>query len=164
MKNYRKFMVALCVIIILCSMAMALIGCEKEEEIPWWKDKSNIEVIFEDERTVEKVQYSSIKNIDKLNFTYYIDSQTTKEYIPNMRLTYKGEDQDVIIHYYKKYYYEYDYIKQEYIMDKPLPLGKVGEPGRYLVIVEFYRDPKDLEHYDNCIYQEYIYIDVNWQE
>ena len=54
-------MVALCVIIILCSMAMALIGCEKEEEIPWWKDKSNIEVIFEDERTVEKVQYSSIK-------------------------------------------------------------------------------------------------------
>ena len=157
-------MVALCVIIILCSMAMALIGCEKEEEIPWWKDKSNIEVIFEDERTVEKVQYSSIKNIDKLNFTYYIDSQTTKEYIPNMRLTYKGEDQDVIIHYYKKYYYEYDYIKQEYIMDKPLPLGKVGEPGRYLVIVEFYRDPKDLEHYDNCIYQEYIYIDVNWQE
>ena len=164
MKKCRKFMVAICVIVILCSMAMALIGCEKEEEIPWWKDYDNIVLILEDERTVEKVQYSSIKNIDKLNFTYYIDSQTTKEYIPNMRLTYKGEDQDVIIHYYKKYYYEYDYIKQEYIMDKPLPLGKVGEPGRYLVIVEFYRDPKDLEHYDNCIYQEYIYIDVIWQE
>ena len=163
MKNYRKFLVMLCVIVILCSMAMALIGCEKEEEIPWWKDEDNVELILEDSRTVEKVQVSKYTQ-GKVHFTYYIDSQTTKEYIPNMRLTYKGEDQDVIIHYYKKYYYEYDYIKQEYIMDKPLPLGKVGEPGRYLVIVEFYRDPKDLEHYDNCIYQEYIYIDVIWQE
>ena len=58
MKNYRKFMVALCVIIILCSMAMALIGCEKEEEIPWWKDEDNVELILEDLRTVEKVQVS----------------------------------------------------------------------------------------------------------
>ena len=163
MKNYRKFLTMICVIVILCTMAIALIGCEKEEEIPWWKDEDNVELILEDSRTVEKVQVSKYTQ-GKVHFTYYIDSQTTKEYIPNMRLTYKGEDQDVIIHYYKKYYYEYDYIKQEYIMDKPLPLGKVGEPGRYLVIVEFYRDPKDLEHYDNCIYQEYIYIDVIWQE
>lgn len=163
MKNYRKFLVMICVIVILCSMAMALIGCEKEEEIPWWKDEDNVELILEDSRTVEKVQVSKYTQ-GKVHFTYYIDSQTTKEYIPNMRLTYKGEDQDVIIHYYKKYYYEYDYIKQEYIMDKPLPLGKIKEPGRFQVIVEFYRDPKDLEHYDNCIYQEYIYIDVIWQE
>ena len=163
MKNYRKFLTMICVIVILCTMAIALIGCEKEEEIPWWKDEDNVELILEDSRTVEKVQVSKYTQ-GKVHFTYYIDSQTTKEYIPNMRLTYKGEDQDVIIHYYKKYYYEYDYIKQEYIMDKPLPLGKVGEPGRYLVIVEFYRDPKDLEHYDNCIYQEYIYIDDIWQE
>ncbi|MGN0797594.1 MAG: hypothetical protein ACI4M5_05230, partial [Christensenellales bacterium] len=84
MKKCQKFMVMICVIVILCSMVIALIGCEKEEEIPWWKDYDNIVLILEDERTVEKVQYSSIKNIDKLNFTYYIDSQTTVEYIPNM--------------------------------------------------------------------------------
>ena len=163
MKKCRKYMVMICVIIILCSMAMALIGCEKEEEIPWWKDEDNVELILEDSRTVEKVQVSKYTQ-GKVHFTYYIDSQTTKEYIPNMRLTYKGEDQDVITHYYKKYYYEYDYIKQEYIMDKPLPLGKIKEPGRFQVIVEFYRDPKDLEHYDNCIYEEYINIDVIWKE
>ena len=163
MKKYRKFMVALCIIVILCSMAMALIGCEKEEEIPWWKDEDNVELILEDLRTVEKVQVSKYTQ-GKVHFTYYIDSQTTKEYIPNMRLTYKGEDQDVIIHYYKKYYYEYDYLKQEYIMDKPLPLGKIKEPGRYQVIVEFYQDPKDLEHYENRVYKEYINIDVIWKE
>ena len=163
MKKYQKFMVALCIIVILCSMAMALIGCEKEEEIPWWKDEDNVELILEDSRTVEKVQVSKYTQ-GKVHFTYYIDSQTTKEYIPNMRLTYKGEDQDVIIHYYKKYYYEYDYLKQEYIMDKPLPLGKIKEPGRYQVIVEFYQDPKDLEHYENRVYKEYINIDVIWKE
>lgn len=58
MKNYRKFLTMICVIVTLCSMAIALIGCEKEEEIPWWKDKSNIEVILEDLRTVEKAQVS----------------------------------------------------------------------------------------------------------
>lgn len=58
MKNYRKFLTMICIIVILCSIAMALIGCEKEEEIPWWKDKSNIEVILEDLRTVEKAQVS----------------------------------------------------------------------------------------------------------
>lgn len=163
MKNYRKFLTMICVIVILCSMAMALIGCEKEEEIPWWKDEDNVELILEDSRTVEKVQVSKYTQ-GKVHFTYYIDSQTTKEYIPNMRLTYKGEDQDVIIHYYKKYYYEYDYLKQEYIMDKPQPLGKIKEPGRFQVIVEFYQDPKDLEHYDNCVYEEYINIDVIWKE
>ena len=48
----------ICVIVILCTMAIALIGCEKEEEIPWWKDEDNVELILEDLRTVEKVQVS----------------------------------------------------------------------------------------------------------
>ena len=58
MKNYRKFLTMICVIVILCTMAIALIGCEKEEERPWWKDEDNVELILEDLRTVEKVQVS----------------------------------------------------------------------------------------------------------
>ena len=56
MKNYRKLMVAICVIVILCSMAMALFGCIddvskqfdlSEEKIYW---KGSIDDNFKDDR------------------------------------------------------------------------------------------------------------------
>lgn len=69
MKNYRKFMVVLCVIVILCTMAMALIGCEKEED--------NYDDNFDVSMPMPQLAYKSNQttfDINDVTLTFYCGS------------------------------------------------------------------------------------------
>lgn len=152
--------ISIIMLVILISGAMLLFSsCDEEEEIPWWEDVENLEYVIEDAKSVEK-QYSYRRpHSERIEFNYLYDESYKSEYIPKLKILYKGEEKEIYNYIYlREGFYKYadgvDY-------DNPFIMNVLKMPGNFRVSIYIYLNLDDLFKNKNEIWWQSIYINVN---
>lgn len=120
-------------VILICGATLLFSSCDEKEEIPWWKDVENLEYVIEDAKSVEK-QYSYREpHFKRIEFNYLYDESYKSEYIPKLKILYKGEEQ---------YTYNYIYLREGFCRyvdgidyDNPIIENVIKAPGNYRVSI-----------------------------
>lgn len=154
-------LVAVALIIVLSSgMILALGGCEKEE--PWWKDWENIQIVFEDERMEEQTFTCGVPHEERIMFHYTYHSEDTEEYIPRVRVLYRGVEQEFYLKILGRE--RFDLYPDGYDFDHPYPSVIINDIGGYRVHLQCWLNEEDGSSLNNFIAGTYIYIIVSAEE
>lgn len=147
----------LLMMISMCTFMIA--GCENHNKKPWWDDDDNLEFVLEDERSVEKSFTYRKPYREKIEFNYVFDKTDTEEYIPKMKMLYKGVEKMFYTYVYKR---EWFYLKSDgFDYDDPHMSAIIKDPGGYRVSLEFYQNKTGADKFQNLIGVEVIYITIH---
>lgn len=146
-------------VILICGAMLLFSSCDEKEEIPWWEDVENLEYVIEDAKSIEK-QYSYRRpHSARIEFNYLYDESYKSEYIPKLKILYKGEKKEV---------YNYIYNREGFCRyadgvdyDNPIIENVIKAPGNYRVSIYVYLSLDDLFKNKNAIMWQSIYINVN---
>lgn len=155
------------IVVVVTSIIFIVRACNKkpEEEIPWYEDYENIELVLEEER-LEGKQVIIKRRIDysekiELTFTINKSNEDDKEYMPKMKLLYKGEEKPVVFRIQRRYI---PFDGKEYNYNESIGILGITRLGYHYVDIEGYLNQKDRDDLSNVIYSEEFYLKVVWEE
>lgn len=148
------------IMLLMMSLCIFMIaGCENHNKKPWWDDDDDLEFVLEDERSVEKSFTYRKPYRERIEFNYVFNKTDTEEYIPKVKMLYKGVEKMFYTYVYKR---EWFYLKPDgFDYDDPQTAAIINEPGAYRVSLEFYQNKTGADKFQNLIGVEVIYIIIH---
>lgn len=156
------------VVLLIITTCLLLVFYDGPKEVPkelqWYEDYENMELVLEEERLEGKrvslpYRYDFSKKIE-LTVVINKDNMDDKEYMPKVKLLYKGEEKEVFFRL-EKAYIPFNGTELEY--DKAIPIHRITNLGYHSVIIYAYLTQEDREHLNRELHYEHIYIDVIWE-